>query len=72
MPGMEKAFIDNKVDMAIWGHEHSYERSIFFLEKMSLIVSRFYPRSDFNGPEPYVNAKAPIYIVNGVAVRFSN
>ncbi|GMS81510.1 hypothetical protein PENTCL1PPCAC_3685, partial [Pristionchus entomophagus] len=57
MPGLEQLFIEQGVDMAFAGHEHSYER--------------FYPRTptpDYQEvPEPYHNPAGPIYVVTGAA-----
>uniref|UniRef100_A0A914EC72 Purple acid phosphatase n=1 Tax=Acrobeloides nanus TaxID=290746 RepID=A0A914EC72_9BILA len=57
MPGMEKPYLDNGVDLIFWGHKHSYER--------------FYPVADNrvykNASDPYHNPKAPVYITTGAA-----
>ncbi|GMS81509.1 hypothetical protein PENTCL1PPCAC_3684, partial [Pristionchus entomophagus] len=55
MPGLESLFIEQGVDIAFSGHEHSYER--------------FYPRTQTPDyvPEPYHNPAGPIYIVSGAA-----
>uniref|UniRef100_A0A914EC92 Purple acid phosphatase n=1 Tax=Acrobeloides nanus TaxID=290746 RepID=A0A914EC92_9BILA len=57
MPGMEKPYLDNGVDLIFWGHFHSYER--------------LYPIADNevykNASDPYNNPKAPIYITTGAA-----
>ena len=53
--------MDYKVDVAIWAHEHNYER--------------FWPMYNFtvmNGTtdpnQPYTDARAPLHIVTGSAV----
>jgi len=56
--GMEELLIKYGVDVAIWAHEHNYER--------------FWPLNDYqvkNGSrsEPYTEAKAPIHIITGSA-----
>jgi len=58
MYGMEEVLVKYKVDIAIWAHEHYYER--------------FWPLNNYtvlNGSstEPYTNAKAPIHIITGSA-----
>jgi hypothetical protein len=57
MPGMEKPYLDNGVDLIFWGHFHSYER--------------LYPIADNNvyknASDPYNNPKAPVYITTGAA-----
>ncbi|XP_052767645.1 acid phosphatase type 7-like [Mya arenaria] len=56
--GLEQMFYDYGVDLAIWAHEHSYER--------------LWPVFDdkvYNGSktEPYTNPKAPVHIITGSA-----
>lgn len=56
--GLEELFLDSGVDIAIWAHQHSYER--------------LWPIYNFevkNGSyeKPYVNAEAPIHIITGSA-----
>ena len=53
--------MDSKVDVAIWAHEHNYER--------------FWPMYNFtvmNGTtrrnQPYTDARAPLHIITGSAV----
>ncbi|GMT11911.1 hypothetical protein PFISCL1PPCAC_3208, partial [Pristionchus fissidentatus] len=55
IPGLEQLFINQGVDITLWGHEHSYER--------------FYPRTpSYNETdEPYSNPGGPIYIISGSA-----
>lgn len=56
--GLEKMFYEHGVDLAIWAHEHSYERLWpVFEDKV------------YNGSynEPYTNPKAPVHIVTGSA-----
>ena len=55
---MEELLVKYNVDVAVWAHEHYYER--------------FWPLSDYmvyNGSltEPYTNAPAPIHIISGSA-----
>ncbi|XP_014275560.1 acid phosphatase type 7 [Halyomorpha halys] len=56
--GLEKVFYDARVDLELYGHQHSYER--------------MFPLYDFavkNGSvsQPYVNPKAPVHITTGSA-----
>jgi len=56
MWGMEDLMMQHGVDVAIWAHEHSYER--------------FYPMYNFtyyNAGDPYVNPRAPVHITTGSA-----
>ncbi|GMS82056.1 hypothetical protein PENTCL1PPCAC_4231 [Pristionchus entomophagus] len=57
MPGLEPLFIEQGVDIAFWGHEHSYER--------------FYPRTPTptykEVADPYKNPAGPIYVISGSA-----
>lgn len=56
--GLEKMFYEHGVDLAIWAHEHSYERLWpVFEDKV------------YNGSvkEPYRNPKAPVHIITGSA-----
>ncbi|GMT11912.1 hypothetical protein PFISCL1PPCAC_3209, partial [Pristionchus fissidentatus] len=55
MPGLEPIMIEQGVDIAFWGHEHSYER--------------FYPRTPtYNETDqPYANPGGPIYVISGSA-----
>jgi hypothetical protein len=60
---MEKLLHDYGVDLAIWAHEHSYER--------------LWPLYDYkvqNGSytEPYRNPRAPVHIITGSAVSIVN
>jgi len=57
---MEKLLYDYGVDLAIWAHEHSYER--------------LWPLYDYNiqngsYAEPYRNPRAPVHIITGSAVN---
>lgn len=56
--GLEKLFYDYGVDLALWAHEHSYER-----------LWPIYDRQVYNGSlaEPYTNPKAPVHIITGSA-----
>ncbi|XP_059154962.1 acid phosphatase type 7-like isoform X1 [Physella acuta] len=56
--GLEDVLYDNGVDLAIWAHEHSYER-----------LWPIYDRKVMNGSydHPYTDAKAPIHIITGSA-----
>ena len=56
--GLEKVLLKYDVDLAVWAHEHNYER--------------FWPLYDYkvyNGStaEPYTNPKAPVHITTGSA-----
>ncbi|XP_064621552.1 acid phosphatase type 7-like isoform X1 [Lineus longissimus] len=56
--GMEPLFKKYGVDLAIWAHEHSYER-----------LWPVYDRKVMNGSKeaPYTNPKAPVHIITGSA-----
>uniref|UniRef100_A0AC35TM98 Purple acid phosphatase n=1 Tax=Rhabditophanes sp. KR3021 TaxID=114890 RepID=A0AC35TM98_9BILA len=57
MPGLEKFYYDNSVDMVFTGHQHNYER--YF---------PVYDRKVFkSSPNPYHNAKATTYVISGNA-----
>merc|ERR1712228_295672 len=52
----EKLFHEHKVDLSLWAHEHSYERS--------------WPVFDYqvaNGSRAYVNADYTVHIISGAA-----
>jgi len=54
--GMEELLKEHGVDVAVWAHEHSFER--------------FYPMFNYtyyNEGDPYVNPKAPVHITTGSA-----
>lgn len=56
---LEQIFYDAGVDLALWAHEHEYER--------------LYPMYDYNmckgsEQEPYTNPRAPVHVVTGSAV----
>ena len=60
-PNTEKLLRDYKVDVAIWAHEHNYER--------------FWPMYNFtvmngttNPDEPYTDAGATLHMITGSAV----
>lgn len=46
------------VDVALWGHEHIYER-----------LWPVYDYKVMNGTNPYYNTPAPVHIISGAAVR---
>ncbi|XP_023333484.1 acid phosphatase type 7 [Eurytemora carolleeae] len=57
--GLEELMYNNVVDLAVWAHEHSYERLL-----------PVYNRTVLPGPDsklPYVNPRAPVHIVTGSA-----
>lgn len=56
--GLEKLLYDHGVDLAFWGHQHSYER-----------LWPVYEKEIYNGSlsEPYVNPRAPIHFIVGCA-----
>jgi len=55
--GLEDVLYDYGVDVAIWAHQHSYER-LFPMYKFQMM----------NGAdEPYTNPKAPVHIITGSA-----
>ncbi|KAI8784304.1 iron/zinc purple acid phosphatase protein isoform X1 [Biomphalaria glabrata] len=56
--GLEDVLYDYGVDLAIWAHEHSYER-----------LWPLYDRKVMNGSydEPYTDPKAPVHIITGSA-----
>lgn len=58
MFGLEDLLYNYGVDLAIWAHEHSYER-----------LWPLYNYKVYNGSfeKPYVNPKAPVHIVTGSA-----
>ena len=57
--GMEELLMKYGVDLAIWAHEHSYER-----------LWPVYNETVYNGTadDPYRNPGAPVHIVTGSAV----
>lgn len=60
--GLEDLFYEHGVDLAIWAHEHSYERT------WPLYNYNVYNGSD---NEPYTNPGAPVHIITGSAVNLS-
>ena len=61
MYGMEEVLRNYSVDVAIWAHEHYYER-----------FWPIYNYNVYNGSyeHPYTNPKAPIHIISGSAVSY--
>lgn len=57
-PGLEDLFYHQGVDVALWAHEHTYER-----------LWPVYGDKVCNGSkaQPYVNPKAPVHIITGSA-----
>ena len=58
--GIEPLLMEYNVDLAIWAHEHDYER--------------MYPLYNYNllkgsDDAPYTNPKGPVHIITGSAVR---
>ncbi|CAD5232057.1 unnamed protein product [Bursaphelenchus xylophilus] len=60
MPGLEDVFIEYGMDIAFWGHEHSYERFYPIFNRTA------YKSSDVSD-DPYDNPVAPTYIITGSA-----
>lgn len=60
--GLEDLFYEHGVDLEVWAHEHSYERSW-----------PVYNYNIYNGSEnePYTDPGAPVHIVTGSAVNFN-
>ena len=60
---MEELLYDYGVDLAVWGHDHSYERTypVFQEEPLSNFTS--------SAVEPYRDPGAPIHVVVGTAGR---
>eukprot|EP00095_Tigriopus_kingsejongensis_P003965 maker-scaffold79_size400133-snap-gene-3.16 protein:Tk03965 transcript:maker-scaffold79_size400133-snap-gene-3.16-mRNA-1 annotation:"iron zinc purple acid phosphatase-like protein" len=58
MFGLEKLLLEYNVDMAIWAHEHDYER-----------FWPLYNNQVLNGSleQPYTNPRAPVHIITGSA-----
>ena len=61
--GLEPIFVENKVDICLSGHEHSYERS--------------FPVSDYktvstSDPSLFVHPKYPIHVITGAAGNREN
>lgn len=56
---MEELLLKYNVDLALWAHEHDFER---FWPVYNLTV--------YNGSisEPYTNPRAPVHIISGSAV----
>ena len=60
---MEGLLYDYGVDLAIWGHDHSYERTYPVFQEESL------SNSTSSAEEPYYNPGAPIHVVAGMSGR---
>ena len=60
-PNTEQLLMENNVDVAIWAHEHNYER---FWPMYNYTVLNGTTHKD----QPYNNARAPIHIITGSAV----
>jgi len=62
MYGLEPLLVKYGVDLAIWAHEHAYER--------------IYPVYNYtvykDSPDPYFNPKAPVHITTGAAGCLEN
>ncbi|GFO35532.1 purple acid phosphatase [Plakobranchus ocellatus] len=56
--GWEKLFMEYGVDLAVWAHEHSYERMWPVYDRQVMNAS---------AQAPYTNPKAPVHIVTGSA-----
>eukprot|EP00731_Ephydatia_muelleri_P027412 Em0019g285a len=54
--GLESLFYEYGVDVALWGHEHIYER-----------LWPVYDYKVMNGTNPYHNTLAPVHIISGAA-----
>ena len=60
-PNTEQLLMENNVDVAIWAHEHNYER---FWPMYNYTVMNGTTKKD----QPYNNARAPLHIITGSAV----
>lgn len=62
---IEPVLLDNKVDLALWGHVHNYERTCSVYKSQCLAM----PTKDGNGIDIYDNSnyKAPVQAVVGMA-----
>lgn len=71
MPGLENLFVDHKMDLGFWGHEHSKTFTLNLINLFIFGYERFFPISQrvvYNLTEdPYFNAVAPTYIITGSA-----
>jgi len=56
--GLDDVLYDYGVDVAIWAHQHSYER-LFPLYKFQMMNGSY--------EEPYTNPQAPVHIITGSA-----
>ena len=60
---MESLLFDYNVDLAIWGHDHHYERTHPVFEE------QVYANNTGSYDDPYYLPDAPIHIVAGMAGR---
>ena len=58
--GIEALLLQYDVDLAIWGHRHSYERMLPVFDGKLVVDSS-------DATDPYHNAKAPVHIITGSA-----
>ncbi len=79
--GMEDLLYEHSVDLALWAHEHNYERhwplynytwvELRRIYTMLISLKKIFFFSIMNGSEeePYVNPKATVHITTGSAVN---
>ena len=60
---LEPLFYDYGVDLAVWAHDHEYQR-IFPLYNYTLCKG--------SESEPYKNPRAPVHVISGSAVSICN
>jgi hypothetical protein len=63
--GLEKLLLDYGVDLALWAHEHNYERHWPLYD---YVVYNGTQRPD----NPYYEPRAPVHITTGSAVKLKN